>query len=55
MLGVPPDPAAEWSAETLTAVVPPDTSKPVRLTMLWPLADRPRLAAGAPGGTARCG
>jgi hypothetical protein len=32
-------------------VVPPDTSKPVRLTMLWPLADRPRLAAGAPGGT----
>jgi hypothetical protein len=31
--------------------VPPDTSKPVRLTMLWPLADRPRLAAGAPGGT----
>ena len=21
------------------------------MTMLWPLADRPRLAAGAPGGT----
>ena len=37
--------------DTLTAVVPPDTSKPVALTMLWPLADRPRLAAGAPGGT----
>ncbi|MET0757157.1 MAG: hypothetical protein ABWY39_04065 [Mycobacterium sp.] len=52
VLGVPPDPAAEWSAETLSEVVPPDTSKPVRLTMLWPLADRPRLAAGAPGGTA---
>jgi hypothetical protein len=30
--------------------VPPDTSKPVRLTMFWPIADRPRLAAGAPGG-----
>ena len=24
---------------------------PVALTMFWPLADRPRLAAGAPGGT----
>jgi hypothetical protein len=50
VLGVPPEPAAD-SADTLTSVVPPDTSKPVRLTMLWPLADRPRLAAGAPGGT----
>ena len=52
VLGVPPDPGADWSADTLSEVVPPDTSKPVRLTMLWPLADRPRLAAGAPGGTA---
>jgi hypothetical protein len=50
VLGVPPDPAAD-SSDALTAVVAPDTSKPVRLTMLWPLADRPRLAAGAPGGT----
>ena len=52
VLGVPPDPRADSSADTLSEVVPPDTSKPVRLTMLWPLADRPRLAAGAPGGTA---
>lgn len=51
VLGVPPEPAADSAADTLTSVVPPDTSKPVRLTMLWPLADRPRLAAGAPGGT----
>jgi hypothetical protein len=51
VLGVPPEPAADSTADTLTAMVPPDTSKPVRLTMLWPLADRPRLAAGAPGGT----
>jgi Family of unknown function (DUF6049) len=51
VLGVPPEPAAESAADTLTSVVPPDTSKPVRLTMLWPLSDRPRLAAGAPGGT----
>src|SRR5262245_41245417 len=51
VLGVPPEPAADSAGDTLTSVVQPDTSKPVRLTMLWPLADRPRLAAGAPGGT----
>jgi len=51
VLGVPPESAADSAADTLTSAVPPDTSKPVRLTMLWPLADRPRLAAGAPGGT----
>ena len=51
VLGVPPEPAADSAADTLTSVVAPDTSKPIRLTMLWPLADRPRLAAGAPGGT----
>jgi hypothetical protein len=51
VLGVPPEPAADSAPDALAAVVPPDTSKPVRLTLLWPLADRPRLAAGAPGGT----
>ncbi len=55
VLGVPPQPApdeAESSAAATQAdAVPPDTSDPVRLTVLWPLADRPRLAAGAPGGT----
>ena len=35
----------------LTAVVAPDITKPVAVTMLWPLADRPRLAPGVPGGT----
>jgi hypothetical protein len=50
VLGVPRDPAADTD-DALTAVVPPDTSKPVGLTVLWPIADRPRLAAGAPGGT----
>ncbi|OMC02504.1 hypothetical protein A5733_02375 [Mycobacterium sp. NS-7484] len=57
VLGVPPD-GAERSdgeslsaADTLNSVVPPDTSQPVRTTLLWPLADRPRLAPGAPGGT----
>lgn len=50
VLGVPPDPSAE-PADPVSAVVPPDTSRPVQVTMLWPLADRPRLAAGVPGGT----
>lgn len=49
VLGVPPDPAT-GSADTVTAVEAPDTSSPVQLTVLWPIADRPRLAAGAPGG-----
>jgi hypothetical protein len=48
--GVPADPDNRES-DPLTAVVVPDTSKPVQLTMLWPLADRPRLAPGVPGGT----
>ncbi|HEX7321820.1 MAG TPA: DUF6049 family protein [Mycobacterium sp.] len=28
-----------------------DVAQPVQLTVLWPLADRPRLAPGIPGGT----
>ncbi|QCQ93029.1 DUF6049 family protein [Rhodococcus sp. SGAir0479] len=32
-----------------TAPVPPDTSDPLAVTMLWPLADEPQLAAGVPG------
>ncbi|CAM3167447.1 DUF6049 domain-containing protein [Prescottella defluvii] len=34
---------------SVSAPVPPDTSDPLAVTMLWPLADRPRLAAGIPG------
>lgn len=48
--GVPPDPDTS-TGNTLTDVVAPDTSKPVMVTMLWPLADKPRLAPGVPGGT----
>jgi hypothetical protein len=53
VLGVPPDPlnTAGGAAGALDTVVVPDTSKPVPVTMLWPLADRPRLAPGVPGGT----
>ncbi|MCH9732784.1 MAG: hypothetical protein K0U84_24495 [Actinomycetia bacterium] len=53
ILGVPPDDAsAADESDVLNSAVPPDTTRPVGLTMFWPLADRPRLAAGAPGGTA---
>ncbi|MGE2723073.1 hypothetical protein [Mycolicibacterium celeriflavum] len=51
VLGVPPDPGTDSAGDAVTAVEAPDTSKPVQLTLLWPFADRPRLAAGAPGGT----
>jgi hypothetical protein len=50
VVGVPPDPL-DTSGDAMGAVVAPDTSKPVPVTMLWPLADRPRLAPGVPGGT----
>ncbi len=54
VLGVPADPtdtAGTDGAPTVGAVVAPDTTRPVATTVLWPLADRPRLAAGIPGGT----
>jgi hypothetical protein len=46
VVGVPPD-----NADDLDSAVAPDTSQPVWITMLWPLADRPRLSPGVPGGT----
>ena len=50
VLGVPSDPANS-TGDALADVVPPDTTQPVATTMLWPLADKPRLAPGVPGGT----
>ncbi|MFM9035585.1 MAG: hypothetical protein ACKOQ4_15120 [Mycobacterium sp.] len=47
--GVPADP--EDTGGGAAQAVPPDTTKPVAVTMLWPLADKPRLAPGVPGGT----
>ncbi len=47
--GVPADPASA-SGNTVTDVVAPDTTAPVGVTLLWPLADKPRLAPGVPGG-----
>ena len=46
--GVPVDPAGLSDDPLPTA---PDTTRPVPLTMLWPIADKPRLAPGQPGGT----
>jgi hypothetical protein len=46
VVGVPAD-----QADAVDSTIAPDTSKPVWVTMLWPLADRPRLSPGAPGGT----
>jgi hypothetical protein len=52
VVGVPPDPGDNAAALSAAGgAVAPDTSKPVPITMLWPLADRPRLAPGVPGGT----
>ncbi|BBX85484.1 hypothetical protein [Mycolicibacterium aubagnense] len=53
VLGVPATPAAPGGSgqQSIDAVVPPDTAHPVALTLLWPLADRPHLAAGVPGRT----
>ncbi|MGP4058280.1 DUF6049 family protein [Mycobacterium sp. 4D054] len=51
VLGVPPESGGDSAGDAVDSAVPPDTTRPVGLTMFWPLADRPRLAAGAPGGT----
>jgi hypothetical protein len=48
--GVPADPDTS-TGNALADVVAPDTTKPIEMTMLWPLADKPRLAPGMPGGT----
>ncbi len=48
--GVPAEPA-DAGGNPVTDVVAPDTAKPVAMTLLWPLADKPRLAPGVPGGT----
>jgi hypothetical protein len=51
--GLPPATALPDAAPTggVDGVVAPDTSRPVQITMMWPLADRPRLVPGVPGGS----
>ncbi|GAA5106525.1 hypothetical protein GCM10023319_77430 [Nocardia iowensis] len=48
VLGLPPVPNSADSSETGQPVAAP-TDAPVATTLLWPLADRPRLVAGHPG------
>lgn len=51
VLGLPRDPGVADPTSPDAAPMPPSTSDPVAVTLLWPLADRPRLAAGLPGST----
>ncbi|MFQ6396959.1 hypothetical protein ACLMAJ_26305 [Nocardia sp. KC 131] len=48
VLGVPPTANAE-SGSAAEPAVPAASDAPVATTLLWPLADRPRLVAGIPG------
>lgn len=47
--GLPRDISVADPAALPAAPLPPDISRPVATTVLWPLADRPHLAAGLPG------
>ncbi|MGW0174140.1 DUF6049 family protein [Rhodococcus sp. NPDC003322] len=49
VLGLPRDPDAADPSDPDAGPVPPSTTDPVAVTLMWPLADRPRLAAGIPG------
>ncbi|ORI19660.1 DUF6049 family protein [Rhodococcus sp. 1168] len=47
--GVPRDPTATDPTAPDAIALPPSTSSPIATTVMWPLADKPRLAAGIPG------
>ncbi|WP_027505971.1 DUF6049 family protein [Rhodococcus sp. UNC23MFCrub1.1] len=47
--GLPRDTTVVDPAAPDAVPLPPDTGRPVATTLLWPLADRPHLAAGLPG------
>ncbi|TQF74679.1 glycoprotein [Rhodococcus spelaei] len=52
VLGVPRDTSGGGDPNRSDAApVPPSTADPVAVTLMWPLADKPRLAAGIPGST----
>ncbi|WP_336084594.1 DUF6049 family protein [Nocardia sp. SSK8] len=48
VLGLPPVGTATSGPESEPVAAPPEAS-PVATTLLWPLADRPRMVAGRPG------
>jgi hypothetical protein len=49
VVGVPRDPLAPDPAAPTATPVAPDIANPLAVSVMWPLADRPRLAAGNPG------
>ncbi|CAN5367323.1 hypothetical protein BH09ACT8_BH09ACT8_04900 [soil metagenome] len=51
--GLPPvaPPADTAPGGGVDGLIAPDTTRPVQVTMIWPLADQPRLAPGVPGGS----
>ncbi|MFE9579571.1 DUF6049 family protein [Nocardia sp. NPDC006044] len=55
VLGVPPPTAKSTDAPDASQAVTAPTDAPVATTLLWPLADRPRLVAGRPGTAAVAG
>ncbi|TSD99270.1 glycoprotein [Skermania sp. ID1734] len=49
VLGLPADPTVTDAQQPQSRPIAPSTDSPIAVTMLWPLADKPRLAAGIPG------
>ena len=49
VVGLPRNPGDTNPAAPDAMPLPPNTRNPVAMTVLWPLADIPRLAAGLPG------
>ena len=49
VVGLPGNPAEQDPVAPDATPLPPNTRNPVAMTVLWPLADIPRLAAGSPG------
>nr|WP_179273669.1 MULTISPECIES: glycoprotein [unclassified Rhodococcus (in: high G+C Gram-positive bacteria)] len=49
VVGLPRNPGEMDPAAPGAMPLPPNTRNPVAMTVLWPLADIPRLAAGIPG------
>ncbi|MDJ0393575.1 glycoprotein [Rhodococcus sp. G-MC3] len=47
--GVPRNPTVVDAMAPEAVPIPPNTSTPVATTIMWPFADKPRLAAGIPG------
>ncbi|CCQ14166.1 putative glycoprotein [Rhodococcus sp. AW25M09] len=49
VVGLPRNPDEQDPVAPDASPLPPNTRNPVAMTVLWPLADIPRLAAGLPG------